>query len=371
VKRGLKRILALLVAGLVALLLTAAWVWRADIHEALLDPGVPFQTYTPPPAPNYADLSGWDMLPANPADLGPGDPQVDIFFVHPTTFDGGREWNGPIGNRDANRLTRKIMLPNYAGPFRSVGRVFAPRYRQASLYTHITSRDDAREARAFAYRDVAAAFDLYLRTYNRGRPFIIVGVEQGGFLAERLLIDLDPLTRQRLVAAYLIEAAVPKDSPPLAPCTQRKQAHCLVAWVSRVEGEADTLAERLRHSLIWSGDHAQLFGSRRPVCVDPVSGVAGGGASAKEHLGGVNASDLDWDARPAFLAHQVSTACREDILQVSRPRAPSLRPTGKWVEQQRARPFNLFYADLEADAQARLAAMQEEPTADDPTQPAS
>ena len=27
------------------------------------------------------------------------------------------------------------MAPNYAGPFVRVGRLFAPRYRQASLYT--------------------------------------------------------------------------------------------------------------------------------------------------------------------------------------------------------------------------------------------
>jgi hypothetical protein len=344
-------------AGLIALLLLAAYVWRADIHEALLDPGVPFQTYQPPPAPDYAQSASWTTRPGPATDR---DPPVDIFFLHPTTFDGGREWIGAIGDKDAARLNRRVMIPNYAGPFRSVGRMFAPRYRQASLYTHITSRDDAREARAFAYNDVAAAFRYYLEHDNGGRPFIIVGVEQGGFLAERLLIDLDPTLRQRLVAAYLIETAVPSDAPPLAPCTRRDQAHCLIAWVSAVDGEPDTLAERLRHSLAWSGDHALLFGTRRPVCVDPVTGVAGGSAPAKAHLGGVNASNLDWDARPAFLSHQVQTACREGVLRITRPRAPSLRPTGDWVEQQRARPFNIFYADLEADAQARTAALRAE-----------
>jgi hypothetical protein len=42
---------------------------------------------------------------------------------------------------------------------------------------------------------------------------------------------------------------------------------------------------------------------------------------------------------------------------VSRPESPSLRPSGGWAERRRAAPYNLFYADLEADAQARLAAL--------------
>ena len=54
------------------------------------------------------------------------------------------------------------MLPNYAGPFVRVGRLFAPRYRQASLFAQLTLRDDARDAREFAYGDVRRAFDYYL-----------------------------------------------------------------------------------------------------------------------------------------------------------------------------------------------------------------
>jgi hypothetical protein len=357
---SLRRGLAIGALAFVALLVVAAWFWRNDIHEAMLDPGVPFQTYKPPPAPDYQRRESWALLPAQASNASTSDPGIDIFFVHPTTFGGGHDWNGPLGDVAAERALAKVMLPNYAGPFRTVGRTFAPRYRQASLYTLDTSRDDAREARAFAYGDVEAAFGAYLQQYNAGRPFILVGVEQGGFLAERLLIDMDPAVRGRLVGAYLVETAVPQNAPPIPPCTARAQAHCLVAWISNVEGEHRTLADRLRHSLIWSGDHARLFGDHRPLCVNPVTGTLNGSASAKSHLGGVNASNLDWDARPAFLAHQVSTTCRNGVLQVSRPRAPSLRSSGAWREDVGAKPFNLFYADLEADAQSRIQAFQAE-----------
>jgi hypothetical protein len=99
-----------------------------------------------------------------------------------------------------------------------------------------------------------------------------------------------------------------------------------------------------------------LFAAREPLCVNPVTGTLDGVASAKQHLGGVNASSLDWDARPAFLAHQVSAQCRDNILHVSRPRAPSLRSSGSWLDDVGSKPFNIFYADLEADAQARIQA---------------
>jgi hypothetical protein len=364
---SLRRGLAIAALALVAVLATAAWFWRNDIHEAMLDPGVPFQTYKPPPSPDYSQRGGWLLAPAETAKAAANEPAVDVFFVHPTTFSGGSDWNGATHEAGSDRLLSKVMLPNYAGPFRTVGRMFAPRYRQASLYTLDTSRDDAREARAFAYGDIEAAFQTYLQRYNAGRPFILVGVEQGGFLAEHLLIDMDPAVRSRLVAAYLVETAVPADAPPLAPCTAKNEAHCLVAWISDVEGEHRTLADRLRHSLAWSGNHAQLFAGRRPLCVNPVTGTLDGAAPAKAHLGGVNASNLDWEARPAFLAHQVSTQCRDGILRVTRPRSPSLRSSGTWQEDVGTKPFNIFYADLEADAQARIQAMSVAPS----VQPAS
>lgn len=352
----LRRMILIVVVAAAAVLAAAAYIWRADIRTTFLDPGFPFQTYKPPPAPDYRQRGAWALLPAQPASPTANEPPADVFFIHPTTFDGGRDWSGRIDDPTANRLLMRTMLPNYAGPFRDVGRIFAPRYRQASLYTLLTSRDDAREARAFAYGDIARAFEAYMAQYNDGRPLIIVGVEQGGLLAERLLIEMSPEQRSRLIAAYLIETAAPADAPPLAPCASRDQAHCLVAWISRVEGEPDTLQDRLRHSLVWSGERLKPLGQRTPVCVNPVSGQAGGSAGAKAHRGGVNASKLDLDARPAFLAHQVSTACEDGVLEVSRARSASLRAGSSWGERERAKPFNLFYADLEADAQARTAA---------------
>ena len=164
--------LLFLLAGALLLVVTASVVWRDDIRRTLLDPKVPFQTYTPPPAPRYDQTTAWALRPRSPTTWTSTDPTSDVFFVHPTTYDGGKNWNGPIDDARANRSLTEVMLPNYAGPFVRVGRLFAPRYRQASLYSMLTLRDDAREARRFAYGDVQAAWRHYLQHYNRGRPVI-------------------------------------------------------------------------------------------------------------------------------------------------------------------------------------------------------
>ena len=67
--------------GLVLLLAVAVGVWRGDILRAGLDPQIPFQTYEPPAAPDYADPAAWALLDARTS--GSGD--AAVFFVHSTT----------------------------------------------------------------------------------------------------------------------------------------------------------------------------------------------------------------------------------------------------------------------------------------------
>ncbi|RZJ24615.1 MAG: DUF3089 domain-containing protein, partial [Brevundimonas sp.] len=168
--------------ALVLLVVAAVAVWRGDILRAGLDPQVPFQTYTPPPAPDYARPGSWALLEARAPEAG----NAAVFFAHSTTYDGGRDWNGPIGEPRGERWLRDVVPPNYAAPFARAGAVSAPRYRQASLYTRLTLREDAREARAFAYRDIVSAFDVWLARHPTG-PLVLAGVEQGGELLERLV----------------------------------------------------------------------------------------------------------------------------------------------------------------------------------------
>ncbi|MFN7108500.1 MAG: DUF3089 domain-containing protein [Brevundimonas sp.] len=342
---------------LVFLLTAAVAVWRGDILRAGLDPQVPFQTYKPPPAPDYADPHAWALLNAR----APGSGAANVFFVHSTTFDGGRDWNGAIGDAKADAYLYRVVLPNYAGPFARAGAVSAPRYRQASLYTRLTLRDDAREARAFAYEDVLAAFDAWLSRHPSG-PIVLAGVEQGADLLDRLIrerIAPDTAVRDRLAAAYLMDTIIAAENLPAAipACLDRHQVHCVVAW-SQVGDHDDSAARRrLRRATVWNGrGHLVDLAGRTSVCVNPVTGGTGGErVPARLHRGATNATGLEWGARPALMAREVATQCRDGLLRHTWPDLESFRETGNWADRRKARPYNLFYGDLEADVAERLA----------------
>ncbi len=356
-----RRWLAASLLGVLLFLGLAFAIFRGDLIRYSLDPKTPFQTYKPPPAPDYGRREAWFLLPTRPEVAAAADPPADVFFVSPTTYEGGAQWNDPIDDAHADQVFRRVMAPNYAGPFVNIGRIFAPRYRQAGLYSLLTMRDDARDARRFAYGDVAAAF-RYWRDHDGGtRPFLIVGVEQGGTLAARLVAEEvapNAQLRARLAGAYLIETVVPQTHPALPPCMRRDEAGCIAAWASVPASEIDRGRILLARALVWDANGELQNLSGPALCFNPILGATvDEPAPARMHLGAANATGLEWGARPAFLARQVSAHCEGGILRVSAPRSASLKPSGSWTEQRMAPGFNLFYADLESDARARVAAL--------------
>jgi hypothetical protein len=353
--------------GLLLVLGLVGYVGRDNLFQHWLDPRVPFQTYQPPPQPDYRQSSSWVLWSSKNRGT---DLKADVFFVHPTTFDGGKHWNGPIDDVRANRILERDMLPNYAGPFVRVGTIYAPRYRQASLYTQLTNRDDAREARRFAYNDIKAAFLRWKQQSDPDRPLILVGVEQGGVLVSRLLqeeIAGDPELKKRLVAAYLIGSIVAKDEygpqSPVPACQDPGQTHCVLAWSEVRSEDAGRALELMQRSLIWSrqGRLADL-GNRAILCVNPVTGKESSqDLTPSSGKGAVNATGLEWGVRPALLQGQVSSRCVDGILRVSGTTSPSLRRQWGWAANLRAPAYNLFFSDIESDALTRLKAWRSLP----------
>ena len=345
---------------IVLLLAAAVAVWRGDILRAGLDPQVPFQTYEPPAAPDYGDPSAWALRDARTAEAGP----AAVLFVHSTTYDGGREWNGPIGDAEADAYLERVVLPNYAGPFARAGAISAPRYRQGSLYTRLTLREDAREARAFAFGDVAAAFDAWLARHPDG-PIVLAGVEQGGELVERLVRERvagDEALRGRLVAVYLMDVVAAADglSPRVPACATRDQVGCVVGWSPVGEGNDGAARRRLRRALVWDARGRLVDLDDRPaLCVNPVTGSTDTApVAARAHHGATNATGLEWGARPALIAREITTQCRQGLLRHSEPKLESFREVGSWADRRKSRPYNLFYGDIEADVQTRLVRWQ-------------
>lgn len=340
----------------VFLIVAAVAVWRGDILKAGLDPQIPFQTYDPPPPPNYASADAWAMKDVRVPGAGP----AAVFFLHSTTFDGGKDWNGPIGEADADAYLERVVIPNYAGPFARAGAISLPRYRQASLYTRLTLRDDARDARAFAYGDALTAFNAWLADHPTG-PLVLAGVEQGGELIDRLVrerVANDPAMRSRIVAVYLIDViAVAENLAPTVPaCATATSIGCVVGWSQVGDQNEGAAHRRLRRALVWdkAGRLVELEG-RTPLCVNPVSGATGVAAvPARLHHGAANATGLEWGVRPAFIDRAVATRCVNGILRHTELTTESFKEVGDWADRRKARQYNLFYADIEADVERRL-----------------
>ncbi len=353
-------------AACLALVLGSAWVYlQNDLHKDHLDPKTPFQIYAPPKAPDYASASSWYLNPQLAGYFA--DPRkVDVFFIHATSFDGGRQWLGSIDSNSSQVEVQNVQLPNYAGPFAVTGNIYAPRYRQGSLFTQLTLREDSMEARAFPYKDVAAAFQRFLKTRRGGRGFVIVGVEQGGLMAERLLHDVvarDPALKSQLVAAYLLETLAPARalSDAIPPCASRSETGCAVAYLTVDSGRPDKALQVLQKAVTWDeGDALEPLASQRAVCVNPVIGAASEEqVDARRSQGATNATGLEWGTYPATIAHRVSSHCLGGLLFVDKPKSPSFKETGSWEDRHKVPPYNLFYGDLEADLAARWQAFQQ------------
>ena len=88
-------------------------------------------------------------------------------------------------------------------------RVFAPVYRQTTIYGLLESRAPSRrEMREQAYADVREAWRTYLRQLQpRPRRDLIVSHSQGSFVLRKLIaeeVDGKPAVRKRLVSALLL-----------------------------------------------------------------------------------------------------------------------------------------------------------------------
>ncbi|AMJ67013.1 DUF3089 domain-containing protein [Hymenobacter sp. PAMC 26628] len=219
---------------------------------SLLKPAHGFTATTPAPAPDYAQESSWAALPtrrdsadALPRAAGLRDGQAtaaaDVFFIHPTSYYWRGSWNADVGNARLNRYTDRTTIFNQASVFNAAGRVYAPRYRQATLYSFFDKQGpDGQKALDLAYADVKAAFQYYLAHYNQGRPIIIAGHSQGATHATRLLHDFfdnDPALRKRLAAAYLIGCqAKTNEYQTIRPCPDSLATGCFVAWNTSERG---------------------------------------------------------------------------------------------------------------------------------------
>ena len=341
--------------------LTLAYLYRDDMFQTIQDPGQPFQTYEPPAAADYASLESWLAQPDLGVDPFTLQSKGDVFVVVPSVYRGGEHWNLPFDDLKRKNKLERIVRPNYVSPYGESGRLFAPYYRQASLYAFMTNREDAQQAQDFAYKDVKRAFQTFLAQSPPERPIVLVGHNQGASHVQRLLMDFfQGDLKTRLAVAYVIDHPLPLDSfdgplSNLTPCVSPDQSQCIVAFGSFTPKDkviAQRFAER---SLVFNGQKYEPTNNRPTLCVNPLLWAQSEDyAPARLHLGGVAAEGLDPDMVPASMTKQSGAQCQDGLLLVDTPRSKSLRRPIQVGAKFRTLPSNLFYEDLKQDAKRRV-----------------
>ncbi|RHX95590.1 DUF3089 domain-containing protein [Leptospira yasudae] len=317
----------------------------------LIRPSGNFEEHDPPEKPDYSLFSSWAALPQTdddadrvPSESNLKDEQsnapVDVFFIHPTTF-YGREWNAKLENERVNRRTDEGTIQKQASVFNCCAKIYAPRYRQATLYSFLDP-DNGKRSLELAYQDILTSFDYYLKQWNGGRPFIIASHSQGTHHAIRLLKDrIDgTVLSQKFVAAYLVGGAVPIDSYRTIPtCKTSSQTGCFVSW--RTFGE-DAEIPKLPHDP-----------KGETVCINPISWKEDEIlAEAGQHPGGVNAEFKTIERQLC------SARCSKGILRISKPNAPGF---SRWIgENYHIFDYGIFYQSIRDNVSKRIQTFLEE-----------
>jgi hypothetical protein len=363
---------------LVVIACIAAYVNRDQISMMIafgkLKPAHSFAAAPPPAAPDYSLADSWAALPdrADDADVVPSanvqdrqaSAEVDVFFVHPTTFFGTGSWNQSLDDGPTNQLTDKFVLRSQASVFNSCCKVYAPRYRQATIYSFMDKSGSGTAALQLAYADVERAFDYFIEHYNQGRPFILASHSQGSVHVRTLLEKRITGTalRERLVAAYPIgfgidREALAKSVPDVPVCASAEQLGCLVTW--------NAVGPQVRS---WAD-------SSKSICVNPLTWrTDGAAADAALNLGGVSYAGTfngtladvkgvpqDFaDAKPLLESAVADAQCVDGMLLVTEIRSThyGARPMGR--DNYHIYDYNLFHMNLRRNVELRVGKYLEE-----------
>lgn len=165
-------------------------------------------------------------------------PAVDCFYVYPTVS------GQPTGNSNLviGPAERSVALYQ-AARYSQYCKVYAPMYRQVTLAALGTTGTPPTTPPnpALGLADVRAAFATYLKKYNHGRGFVLIGHSQGSaVLRELIALDIDrkPAVRGHLVSAILMGGnvlvkkgkRVGGDFKHVPACRSASELGCVIAF---------------------------------------------------------------------------------------------------------------------------------------------
>jgi hypothetical protein len=280
-------------------------------------------------------------------------PGIDCFYVYPTVS-GQMTGNS---NLQIDPEERSIALYQ-AARYSQYCRVFAPMYRQVTLAGIGQGKPTTPPSAALALSDVRSSFQTYLRKYNRGRGFVLIGHSQGSFVLRQLIakdVDPKPAVRRLLVSAILMggNVLVKKgkdiggDFKHIPACHSATQIGCVIAF--------STFDQPVPNPSLF-GRPSPVLGSKVPkgvvvLCTNPAA--LGGGSALVDPIfpskpfdpksilsAGIALLGLKqptpptvWSTEPGSYRARCSSAHNANVLQISAvggAKTPNPSPTAEW-----------------------------------------
>ncbi|MGB7409438.1 MAG: DUF3089 domain-containing protein [Pontixanthobacter sp.] len=351
-------------------------VWSDELAEIALVPSADFETQEPLAENAYNDPAMWFSRPG----LGTDDParwqppvrgegrtipndageasDFAVFFIHPTSYLERSRWNAPLDDAESQRVAR-IYVRGMASAFNRADEIWAPRYRQATIGTFLTDRDEATQALDAAYSDIRQAFAFFVASVDEDTPIVLAGHSQGSLHLLRLLREdvAGSDIQDRVAAIYAIgwPISIRHDLPALGfpACATADQAGCIMSWSSYAEpADTDAFMDRYAASIGFDGTPR---GSSAILCTNPLTGGQADTAPATENIGtlipeaGFTTGELVAGAVPA--------SCRSDgLLSIGAP-----VEMGEYVlpgNNYHIYDIPLFWANMQRGVVRRVAAWQ-------------
>lgn len=148
-------------------------------------------------ATDYSISSHWLSIP-------PTVYPVDVFYFYPTAWTNSDSQPKICAIDDSSMMVKAPeAFARQATVFSTVGNIYAPYYRQDNL----SAVDRLNVIAGIPTLDAIAAFDYYIKHFNKGRPYILAGHSQGSNVLNNLLAGYmkdNPQVYSRMIAAYVI-----------------------------------------------------------------------------------------------------------------------------------------------------------------------